>query len=654
MDRPARPWTILCARRSARTAAWLALLLAAFWVLSGRAHAQAVHTYTNTADIAIPNSNCPTGVTRTFTVADSFDVAGVGIGIVIDHASRGDIRATLQSPSGTVVTLISNVGGVRDHLNVLFDSTAGTTITAHTALNDDWTAAPYQRTFAPSGSLAAFADANTTPDSAGTWTLRLCDSAGNPAGTFRHADLYLVEPFADLSLNKTVSNANPAANATISFTLTVSSAANSSGTASGIAVRDTLPPGFSFTGASGTGTFDSSTGVWTVGTLAPGGSASITITGIAFTSGTTETNIAQISASSLPDLDSIVDNGITTEDDYDSVSYTTQARTAGTVPTVSCPAGSTLFDWTGKTWTVGTVPYANSYTVTGVGTFTMTLAGTATHVAGTPAVNATLTGGFAADQSLFLNMNNAAVADTATLTIQFPTAVPGLQFLLYDIDYGAGSYADKVTVTGQFDGAAVTPTLTQGTSNYILGNAAHGDLGAGDTTAAGNVAVSFGSPVDTITITYGNHTNGTVSVPANPGNQHMAISNFSTICNPVAVLAVSKVSSVLSDTANGASNPKAIPGASMRYCITVSNPGSGTATAVTATDNLPVNTSFVSGSMRSGANCAASTTVEDDNAAGADESDPIGASIAGTAVTATRASLGPNVSFAVTFDVLVN
>lgn len=640
----------LHARVAAQALAYFAVWFALSVFLADSAHAQAIRTYTNTADVAIGDNNCPAGVTRTFVVGDSFDVVAVGIGLVIDHNSRGDIRATLQSPSGTVVTLVSNVGTTLNDLNVLFDPTSGTSINTHTTLNDNAGAAPYQRTFNASGNLFAFADADATPDSAGTWTLRLCDSVAGGTGTFRHADLYLVEPFADLSLAKTVSNANPPANGTVTYTLTVTSSGISTGPASGITVRDTLPAGFAYTSSSGTGTFDSSTGVWSVGSLAPGASASITITGVAYTSGTTETNTAEITASSLPDLDSVVNNGSTVEDDYATVNYTTQTRIGGTPPVLMCPAGSTVFDWTGKTWTIGTVPYGNNYTVTGVGTFSMTLSGNATHVAGTPAINTNLTGGFAADQSLFLNMNNVSRSDSATVTIQFPTAIPGLQFRLYDVDYGAGSYADQVTVSGLFNGASVTPTLTNGSSNYVLGNVAIGDLSATDTTAAGNVAVSFSSPVDTITITYGNHS----SAPANPGNQHMSISNFSTICNPTTNLAVSKSSTLLSDVVSGTTDPKAIPGATFRYCVLIANSGSATATAVAASDTLPSGVQYIAGTLRSGSSCAAASTVEDDNASGADESDPAGASISGTTIAATRASMGPSSSFAVTFDVTVN
>ncbi len=65
-------------------------------------------------------------------------------------------------------------------------------------------------------------------------------------------------------------------------------------------------------------------------------------------------------------------------------------------------------------------------------------------------------------------------------------------------------------------------------------------------------------------------------------------------------------------------------------------------------------TTFVAGSLRSGASCAAATTVEDDNAAGADESDPFGASIGGTTVVATAPTLAPGGALALAFHVTVN
>src|SRR3546814_6449425 len=84
----------------------------------------------------------------------------------------------------------------------------------------------------------------------------------------------------------------------------------------------------------------------------------------------------------------------------------------------------------------------------------------------------------------------------------------------------------------------------------------------------------------------------------------------------------------------------------MRYCILVTNNGSGTATGIAIADPLPAGTSFVPGSLRSGASCAGAATAEDDNASGADENDPFGASVAGTAVAATTATLLPTAAMA--------
>ena len=55
-----------------------------------------------------------------------------------------------------------------------------------------------------------------------------------------------------------------------------------------------------------------------------------------------------------------------------------------------------------------------------------------------------------------------------------------------------------------------------------------------------------------------------------------------------AVLTIAKVSRIISDPVNGTTNPKAIPGATIEYCITVANAaGAATATNVAILDDLP-------------------------------------------------------------------
>lgn len=632
-------------RRTAYSAFFALLVL---WLLPAAAAAQTVNQYTNTTSGNIVDStNCATTVTRTFVVGTSYTLSDVNLGVLISHTYRSDLGITLTSPGGTTVQIMTNVGGAADNLNVLFDDEAAGAIASHTGNDTTGAVPPYQRTFRPTAALTAFDGQNAL----GTWTMVICDSVAQDTGTFTRADLYLTEApvnYADLSMTKTVSNAAPTSGSNITYTLSVANAAASPLTATGVSVLDLLPPGVTFVSASGTGTYNSGTGVWTVGTLAPGATASITITvNVTASNGATVTNGAEVYTSSASDIDSTPNNGSTAEDDDAFVSFTVAGvRVVGTPPTLVCPAGNVLFDWATRTWTAGSLN--NSYAITGVGSTNFALSTDFPFVAGSPVINGTLTGGFPGEVGLFQNMNNDTAAQAATTVITLPTAVPGLQFRLFDIDFSGGVYADRLTVTGTFNGSSVTPTLTNGMSNYIAGNVAIGDVGATDTTANGTVVVTFSSPVDTVTLRYGNHT----TAPANPGNQYMSIHDI-TICNPQTNLSVTKVSTVVSDGVS-ASNPKAVPTAILRYCILVSNSGSATATNIAVADAIPATVTFVPGTLLSGTTCAGTTTAEDDNATGADESDPFGVSVTGTMLTGTAASLGPAAAFAIAFNATVN
>ena len=633
---------------------WLALTLA-----SNPAAAQTTTSYSNTTTGTISETatTCTSPMVRNFTVAANAQVTDVNIGVQFTHTYRGDVRATLVSPAGTVVNLITNVGTSADNLNVLFDDSAAASISTHTTNDNTAAAPPYQGTFRPEGSLASF----NGQGSAGTWQLTICDSLNGDNGNFTRTDLTLVTvpiaPSADLSLTKSVSNASPASGTSINYILSVTNASGSALTATGVTVQDVLPAGFAFTGASGFGSYSSTTGVWAVGSIPPGTTRTLTITGtVTATAGASVTNSAEVSASSAFDFDSTPGNGAAGEDDYDSATFTVSGtRVAGTPPTLVCPVGTTVHDWDGVSWAAGTT--SGNYALTAIGTMNVGIAisggsflNNATYGGQSPTRQNVVTGGFSPAQfSIFEIADFTSQAGAITSTITLPTAVPGAQFRVFDIDYAAGQFADRLTVTGSFNGASVMPTLTNGISNYVIGNSAYGDVTSADNSANGNVVVTFSAPVDTITITYGSHS----LAPADPGQQGAAIHDI-TFCRPTTNLTIAKTSSVVSDPTNGTTDPKAIPGATMRYCILVTNNGSGTATGINVGDPLPATTTFIPGSLRSGTSCAGATTVEDDNASGADESDPFGASIAGTTVAATTPTLAPTGTMAVTFDVTVN
>ena len=609
--------------------------------------AQTVNQYTNTtAGNIVDSTNCATTVTRTFTVGTNFTVADVNLGILLSHTYRSDLRITLTSPLGTTVQIMTNVGGAADNLNVLFDDEASAAISSHGV--DDTTGAvpPYLRTFRPSAALTAFDGQNAQ----GTWTMVICDAVSMDVGTFTRADLYITQPpasYADLSLTKTVSNPNPASGTSISYTLSVTNSGSSPTAASGVTVLDQLPIGVSFVSAAGFGAYDSSSGVWSVGSIPVGTTRTLTIN-VTVTAGlgTTIQNDAEITASSVPDLDSTPNNASLNEDDDAAVSFTTTGtRTAGTPPTLVCPNGTTLLDWNAQSWTsgssTGTATVANigtiGFNVTTTGTFSVPLQ-----------LNATITGGTPGQNSLYQNVEYTTRTQTTTTVVTLPTAVPGTQFTIYDVDYAVNDFADKMTIIGSYNGSSVTPTLTNGITNYVFGNVAIGDSTASDTTNQGTVIATFSAPVDTITIIYGNHT----TAPADPDGQAIAINDF-TFCNPQTTLSVTKLSSVVSDAVSG-TNPKAVPGAIVRYCVLVSNSGSATSSNVIATDSIPANLTFIPGSMFSGTSCAAASTAEDDDNSGGDETDPFGMDFAGNVVTGRATTLGPAASFAMVFNASVD
>ena len=422
----------------------------------------------------------------------------------------------------------------------------------------------------------------------------------NPAGNYQFMGLsdftwqQTGVTTSDLSLTKTVSSATPASGAAISYTLTLTN--GGPGAASGVVVRDLLPSGFNFTGSSGYGTYDAASGNWTVPTIASGASRTITLSGtVSAPSGVTITNTAHVFSSPNYDADSTPGNYVAGEDDQASASFTVVGtRTAGTAPTLTCTYGSTLFDWGTRTWAAGSLN--NSYALGGIGTINFAISSPGTFVNDaafggmSPALSNANSGGLTvAEQSLHQYLDFATQAQTATTTITLSTAVSGAQFRIFDVDFAAADFADMLTVTGSYGGTTVYPTLTNGTANYVIGNTVIGDQSSANTSAAGNVTVTFSSPVDTISIVYGNAT----TAPDDPDGQAIALHDI-TFCRPSIDVSVTKVSSVVWDPVNLAVNPHAIPGARVEYLIQLANSGvasidSGT---VTITDAGPSQTSL--------------------------------------------------------------
>src|SRR5262249_39090555 len=99
---------------------------------------------------------------------------------------------------------------------------------------------------------------------------------------------------AYLALAKTVSDPQPNAGATVTFTVTLTN--NGPSSATGVQVTDLLPTGLTLVSAApGQGTYNSTTGVWNVGTLASGAQVQLSLQATVV-SPATQTNTARISA----------------------------------------------------------------------------------------------------------------------------------------------------------------------------------------------------------------------------------------------------------------------------------------------------------------------------------------------------------------------
>ncbi|MEM7065778.1 MAG: DUF11 domain-containing protein, partial [Cyanobacteria bacterium P01_B01_bin.77] len=125
---------------------------------------------------------------------------------------------------------------------------------------------------------------------------------------------------ADLSLTTTVDNATPVVDDDVTFTVTVTN--NGPDPTTNVSVTDALPAGLTFlSDTTSQGAYNSTTGVWDVGTLANGGNATLTLVADTPTIGTF-TNTAEVTASDEPDPDSTPGNGNAAEDDQDSIAIT--------------------------------------------------------------------------------------------------------------------------------------------------------------------------------------------------------------------------------------------------------------------------------------------------------------------------------------------
>ncbi|NRB53755.1 MAG: DUF11 domain-containing protein, partial [Saprospiraceae bacterium] len=161
-------------------------------------------------------------------------------------------------------------------------------------------------------------------------------------------------PIADLALDKSVNVEFADGGDIIEFTVALTNQGPSTGT--GIVVGDQLESGFTFQSATATqGSYDETTGEWTVGTLVTGQTEFLYIT-VQVNNQGEYFNLAEVIAANEDDVDSTPDNGVDTdndgefeddfgdEDDGDGVVVDVDCDLTGEIVAVRCDDNGTPFD----------------------------------------------------------------------------------------------------------------------------------------------------------------------------------------------------------------------------------------------------------------------------------------------------------------------
>lgn len=414
---------------------------------------------------------------------------------------------------------------------------------------------------------------------------------------------------ADLAVTKTVDNAAPNVGDTVVFTITAQNLGPDDAT--GVALTDSLPFGLGFVAATpSVGTYDSATGLWTIGDLALSDSATLTITATVDEPGSL-TNTVAVSASDQPDPDTSnnsaaaavnagasADIGVSKTVDEAApnvganVTFTITATNAGPNDATGVeltdvlPAGLSFvsatpsvgtYDSGSGVWALGALANGASETLTIVATVdqpgsilnTVTVTGE-DQFDPNPANNSSgvSVNGQSADLSVTKTVDNATpnVGDDVTFTVTVHNSGP--------------SDATNVALTDALPPSLslVSATPSQGTYDDATGVWTVGTLTAVGPTSSATLTI-----VATVTEAGAAANTATVSAADQPDpNTANNSASASVNGNPLADLAVTK---------SGAAT--VTPGEDIAYTIVVTNNGPSDAVNVVVNDSVPAGLVFV-------------------------------------------------------------
>jgi uncharacterized repeat protein (TIGR01451 family)/uncharacterized delta-60 repeat protein len=273
-------------------------------------------TYSNSAAITI---NDATNATPYPSIINVSGLAGIITKVTVtltnlSHTWPADIDALLVSPAGQKSYLMAKCGGgnVASHLTLTFDDAAASSLPNTTPLSSGTTRPTSYAIVPPPFPVPAPAPpyytnlgvfTNSNPN--GNWSLFVFDDSQANVGIISNGWILKINAnapnAADVGLSMTESQtSNIVVTSNLTYTITASNYGPAA--ASGVVVADTLPAGSAFVSSSASQGSASTNGAglltWSVGSLANGANATLTLVVQANTAGSI-TNFAAVTSSSV-------------------------------------------------------------------------------------------------------------------------------------------------------------------------------------------------------------------------------------------------------------------------------------------------------------------------------------------------------------------
>jgi LPXTG-site transpeptidase (sortase) family protein len=548
------------------------------------------------------------------------------------------ITATNNGPSGATGVHVTDLLPA----GLSFASATPSGVTTYNPVTGDWNIGALANGANATLSLAATVTGTTPMTNTATKTAEV---ESDPVPGNDTASATVTGQAADIGLNKTVSNATPNLGTNVTYTITATN--NGPSNATGVQVSDTLPPSLAYVSSvpSGATSYNSGTGVWNIGALANGASATLTITATVNTTAVT-TNTASRSAGNQPDPNA--------GNDTASATITPVSADIAITKSVDNPTPN-LF--TNVTFTV-TATNNGPSNATGV-VVTDVLPGTLTYVSSVASQGIFTAGTGVWAVGAIANGGNATLLITANVTGLANSVNTATKTAEVQPDPNTGNDSASSTVACCLADIAVTKTVNNPTPNfgtnviYTITATNNGPLSASglqlrdqlpvgltyvssapsvgvynNITGVWNIGGLANATSATLTITatvntLAPTTNTASKIAENEADNTAADDSASVTIAPVAAdIAITKT----------VSNTVPNQGMNVTFTITATNNGPSNATGVKVTDLLPLGLTYVSSVPSAGTTYNFSTGVWDIGALanGANSTLTIVATVTGT------------------------